>query len=184
MTAPCWSCPTITIIIFNSIIIIIVVFFLLASTADWIELLSLKEVNAQRTPVLRCAALKIENKLFPASLRCCVGALRRVRCVVGHVTMVWTIFICCAAFIGCVASAVETLPYCRCSLPAGWLCAAPSLAERSSSEHSPVFEYSCSGCHGNKRRLLTTSSIRVGHPITSSNLFISFILTFQVILIV
>ena len=62
------------IIIFNSIIIIIVVFFLLASTADWIELLSLKEVNTQRTPVLRCAALKIENRLFPASASVrCVG---------------------------------------------------------------------------------------------------------------
>ena len=65
----------IIIIIFNSIIIIIiVVFFLLASTADWIELLSLKEVNTQRTPVLRCAALKIENRLFPASASVrCVG---------------------------------------------------------------------------------------------------------------
>ena len=50
----------IIIIIFNSIIIIIVVFFLLASTADWIELLSLKEVNAPPHP---CAALRCaENR--------------------------------------------------------------------------------------------------------------------------
>ena len=61
----------IIIIIFNSIIIIIiVVFFLLASTADWIELLSLKEVNAQRTPVLRCAVWYYSCAGMVLQLRC------------------------------------------------------------------------------------------------------------------